>query len=237
VSKHGPLVRVLAWCALGCAGFLAVVGGLALWGPGLVAVGVGGLLAGCTAAGVVSESVGSRSRSTAESAVQAVAWTICGLLVLAGIAALAGGVVAAVGVGATLAFLLIRFGRRRPAAGSPAARPPTGQVLRFPTTPAAAAAAGLGGGKERMLPPVTGLTTQQLGQEWVRTTEALARRLDPLVRASVVLRRAEALDELERRDPDGFTRWFATGPLVTSDPARYVRDRPRLDGPAETDAA
>jgi hypothetical protein len=247
VSIHGPLARVLTWAGLGCAGFLAVAGGLVLRGPGLVAVCVGGLLAGCTAAGLAREATGPRRRSTLESAVQAAAWTVCGLLILSGIAASAGGVVATLSVGAALAVLLIRVRRRRPAAGSTVVRPSVApqwpsaaEVLLRPVPPPdGAESSGRfdGMGSARVLPPVAGLTTRELGREWARTTEALAGRLDTGVRAALVRRREQALDELERRDPDGFTRWLAVGPVVGSDPADYVRGGPRADGPAESDAA
>jgi hypothetical protein len=84
--------------------------------------------------------------------------------------------------------------------------------------------------------PVAALSTRALGQEWVRTTAALAGRLSPAARASLVGRREEALDELERRDSDGFARWLVAGP--GSDPADFVRDGPARRGPvADTDAA
>jgi hypothetical protein len=37
--------------------------------------------------------------------------------------------------------------------------------------------------------------------------------------------RAALLDELERRDPAGFTRWLAAGARASSDPARHLLDR------------
>jgi hypothetical protein len=77
------------------------------------------------------------------------------------------------------------------------------------------------------------LSTRALGQEWVRTSGVLAGRLDPAVRAALVRRRQEALDELELRDPDGFARWLIAGPVPGSDPAEYVR----RDRTAGTDAA
>jgi hypothetical protein len=246
-----PLARALWWIGVCCAGALAVVGGLALRGPGLLAVGVGGMLAACTAAGLARESATPQLRSTLEAAVQAAGWTLGGLLVLAGIAALAGGVVAAVWVGAVLAVLLVRTGlrRRSPAAGGPGARPavapqePSGAEVLILSMPSSEAEPTSGrsdtaAGAARLLPPVADLSTRELGQEWTRTTAALARRLEPAVRECLVHRRGEALDELERRDPDGFGRWIAAGPVSGSDPAEYVRGARRLGGPqAETGAA
>jgi hypothetical protein len=52
-----------------------------------------------------------------------------------------------------------------------------------------------------------------------------------------VRRRQEALDELERRDPAGFARWLASGATVDDDPTLYVVERPRDEGPADSQAA
>lgn len=224
MSHRGPLARVLTWIGVGGAGLVAVVGGLALRGPGLMAVGVGGVLAGCTAAGIARESTAPGRRSTLECAVHAVCWTVGALLVLAGIATLAGGAVAVLCVGAVVAVLLVRFGRSRPAGGRPAPASHQTAVLRFPVAPPASG-------------PVAASPTADLGQEWMRTTRALAGRLDARERASLVQRRQEVLDELERRDPDGFARWLAAAPGAGSDPSDYVRGGPVLGGSAETDAA
>jgi hypothetical protein len=246
---RGRLTRALWWIGVVCAGALGVAGALALRGPGLVAVGVGGLLAACTAAGLARESATPRLLSTLESAVQAASWTVGGLLVLAGIAALAGGVVVALSVGAMLAVLLVRAGLRRrhvvaggPVTGSTATRQWTSgaEVLLLAVPPSddepVPGPSDTATGAARPLPPVAELSTRELGQEWARTTVALAGRLEPAVRESLVHRRGETLDELERRDPEGFGHWIAAGPA--SDPAEYVRGAPRLGGPqAESDAA
>ena len=73
------------------------------------------------------------------------------------------------------------------------------------------------------LPPVSALSTEALGQEWVRTTTALSGPLDARTREAIVVRRQQTLDELERRDPDGFARWLAAGPVPGSDPADWLR--------------
>jgi hypothetical protein len=72
-------------------------------------------------------------------------------------------------------------------------------------------------------PPVSLLHTSDLGSEWLRTTSALARRVEPDARQDIIRRRQETLDELERRDPEGFARWLAAGPTTDSDPAAFVR--------------
>ena len=82
------------------------------------------------------------------------------------------------------------------------------------------------------------LSTEELGREWLEGTTVLAGRLDPAVRTAIVRRRQDALDELERRDPDGFLRWMTTGPVLDRDPARFVRGRRTAgESPAGTDAA
>ncbi len=54
-------------------------------------------------------------------------------------------------------------------------------------------------------------------------TTALSGPLDARSREAIVARRQEALDELERRDPEGFARWLAGVPLPGSDPSGDLR--------------
>lgn len=231
---RAPLPRVLMWAAALACGLVAVAGGLALRGPELVAVGVAGLLAGCMTAGIARERpAGSRDRSTFELAASVGAATIGLLLLIAGIAALAGGAVAVLAVGTVLlGVLVVRLARGRGAvARSTADRAPAPphRVTERRAHPAELA---------MLLPPVAVLTTAELGQEWLRTNAILAGRLGAAARASLVARREEALDELERRDPAGFARWMAAGPTLSSDPAGYVSGGPlRGDPAADTDAA
>jgi hypothetical protein len=249
VSVRGPLARMLLGIGLFCGGSLAVAGGLALGGPGMVAVAVAAALAGCTAAGIAREAPVPDRRSTVEWAVQAAGWTAGVLMVVAGVAALAGGVVAALAVGVGLAVVLaVRAGRVRcrPAADrdvtppTPAPSWPVGvDVLLLPVPPEEPPAGrDDNSGAARLLPPVAGLPTRALGEEWQFTTAALAARLGPAARQWLVGRREAVLDELERRDPAGFARWLATGPTRGSDPAEWVHGGPVHDGPAAgTDAA
>ena len=188
------------------------------------------------AAGITREMpVASRSRSTLEAAASVGAATVGVLLLIAGIAALAGGAVAFLTIGVVVVVVLIaRTVRgRRAVAGSTADR-------TMPLHPAPVRPVRPQGDAElaSLLPPVAALTTSELGQEWLRTSGVLAGRLDAAARASLVARREEALDELERRDPDGFARWLAAGPTLSSDPAGYVHGGPlRGDSAADTDAA
>jgi hypothetical protein len=223
---------VLIWALALLCGLVGVAGGLALRGPEMVAVGIAGVLAGCMAAGITRETpVGSRRRSTLEAAASAGAATVGVLLLIAGIAALAGSAVAVLTVGgAVLAVAVVQLvhGRRRAA---PSAMPRDPKAVR-PVHPHRTAELS------SLLPPVAVLTTQELGQEWTRTSAVLAGRLDAAAREALVARRQQALDELERRDPAGFARWLAVAPTLSSDPAGYVHGGPlRGDPAADTDAA
>lgn len=228
MPTRGPLGRSLLGLGIACGGFLAVAGGVVLWGPGLVAVGVAGGVSAALAAGVVRESSATNRRGAGETALLTAATTIGVLLVIAGVAAVAGGVVAALvtgaGVLAGLAVVLLRHQRRRPAA--------TAGAGSWPPPASAATARGI-----VPAPPVAALPTTALGREWLRSTTALATRLQPSARAAIVRRRQETLDELERRDRDGFARWLAGGPVPGSDPAEFVRGDVRGDQAAGTDAA
>ena len=230
MSIRRTLLRVLLGGVLLGGGGLAVAGALALRGPGLVAVGLAAALAGCMAAGIVREAPHRARGSALEAAVWAAGSTLVVMLVVAGIATLAGGLVAsvavAVGVVAALVVFLVRGRGRRSAGAARGGMAPTpGVLLRLPLAPVEP-------------DEVAVLTTGDLGDEWLHTTAALAGRLDPATRQSLVDRREAVLDELERRDPDGFTRWLAAAPTRGSNPADFVRGGPARRGPvADTDAA
>ena len=236
---RSPFSRVLLGGLLIGGGVLAVLGGLSLHGNGLIGVCLAATLAACTAAGITREAPGSTRASILESAVWTAGWTAGGLLVVAGVTTVAGGAVATVVVAAGLAaFLAVRLRRspHRPTRATTQDRV-GGDVLRLPVTPQAARPGG-SDGPERLLPPVTALTTRALGDEWLRTTAALAGRLTPGARGWLVATPEEMLDELERRDSGGFNRWLAAGPTRDSDPADFVRGGPAHRGPvADTDAA
>jgi hypothetical protein len=205
VSTRGPLPRFLLGLGAVAGGVLAVVGGLALRPPGLVAVGLAAVVAACLAAGVARESRPGRA-AVVDAAWKAGATTVVVLLVLSGTAVL-GGAVLTLGVAGAAAVAwsvgwLVRA-QRAVAAAAPVVAP-----ARPPSFP---------------LPPVSSLSTGDLGREWTRTTAALGGRLDARTREAIVVRRQETLDELERRDPDGFARWLAGLPLAGSDPSGDLR--------------
>jgi len=196
------LPRLLFWTGAVVGGGLAVVGGLALRPPGLVAVGLAALVAACLAAGVVRESRPER-QAVVDAAWKAGVATVAVLLVLSGTAVLGGAVltllVVGVAAGTWAVVRLVRGSRPGSSLVVPAARPAV------------------------VLPPVSSLSTEDLGREWVRTTTALAGPLDAGTREAIVARRQQTLDELERRDPDGFARWLSGVPLPGSDPSGDLR--------------
>ncbi|RZU34332.1 hypothetical protein [Blastococcus saxobsidens] len=219
---RGPFARFLAGVALVLLAAVAVIGGVALRGPGLVAVLVSGAMAGCIAAGVARETPAPRRRSITESALHTAAVTVAVLLVLSGAALLLGGGFAVLLVGmAGAGWAVTRWLRRRQVE---AGRPARVQDFGHPVV--------LG------MPVAAGLPTSELADEWVRTGVALRGSLEPATRQGLVVRRSQLLDELERRDPDGFARWLAAGPLDSADPTGFVRGGPRRSGPSsETKAA
>jgi len=235
VPTRGPFVRVLLGVGVGLASALALIGGVALRASGVVAVLLAGAVAACLAAGVARETTGAHLPAP-EAAARAAGWTVGSLFVLSGMAALGGGLAAVLaGAGGAIIALAVWLVRSpRPSremsphtltaevTGAPAPAAP------MPAAPWHAAPAGRfdAAGSARLSAPVTELPTAALGREWLRTTAALAGRLEPAARESIVRRRQEALDELERRDADGFARWLAAGPAPGSDPADFVHGEP-----------
>jgi hypothetical protein len=204
-----PVRALLARSALALllllAAALAAVGGISIGGSGLAAVTVAGVVAACLGAGIARDSGGVDPRQAGvDTAWRAAVGTICALLVLSGCAVLAGGAMTALVAGIGLGALLVRWVLRSVVSQRQASVAPVVPLV--------------GGGTA----PVGGLSVAALGREWLRTSAALAQARGPLVRAALVERRREALDELERRDPAGFARWLAEGATVDSDPARYV---------------
>ncbi len=202
MSTRGPLPRLLSWTGAVVGGALAVVGGLALRPPGLVAVGLAAVVSACLAAGVVRESRPGH-QAVVDAAWKAGAATVAVLLVLSGTAVLGGAVLTLlVAGGAAGTWTVTRLVR-----DSRSGWPSLGATAR----PAV------------VLPPVSSLSTEDLGREWVQTTTALAGPLDAATREAIVVRRQQTLDELERRDPDGFARWLSGIPLSGSDPNGDLR--------------
>jgi hypothetical protein len=66
------------------------------------------------------------------------------------------------------------------------------------------------------------LSTAELCLAWRRSYLALLDVTSSPARCTIVRMRECLLDELERRDRDGFTRWLDTGARAGSDPGRYL---------------
>ena len=189
-------------------GTVAAVGGVSLGASGLVAVALAAVVAACLAAGVVRDDAANRPRhAVAEVAWRTAVGTVAVLLLLTGSTVLAGGAVTALLTGCAVGALGARWAVRQVTA-----------ARRRPDAPVVAPTGAEGGS-------VRALSTPALGREWLRTSQALAVQRAPLARQDLVRRRAETLDELERRDPAGFARWLAESAAVDSDPAGYVSDR------------
>jgi hypothetical protein len=229
-----PLSRFLTIVGLIAGGLVGVVGGLSLRGPGIVAVGVAGALAACLGWGMAREADHPRRRTVAESAVLAAGWTVGVLLVLTGTSVLAGGLMAALLAGAGAVAALVFWVVRSPRQESPAPSAPRttslGNTVRDIAPLGRAPRADAVRDTARAVRPVAELSTEALGHEWVETTVVLNGRLRADEARSLVCRRQETLDELERRDPVGFARWLLDG--ATSDPSVFVRGRAGKAGEA-----
>lgn len=68
-----------------------------------------------------------------------------------------------------------------------------------------------------------GATTSDLCRAWRVSYLVLQNVRDPQEWAELAATRRRYLDELDRRDPDGFRRWLEEGARAASDPARYIR--------------
>ena len=208
------LVRALTVLGVAGCGFLALAAGVVLHGPYLLVPLIAAGLVACVACGVREE----RGRTAAVTAVVAAAATVAAVMVVTGLTLLAGGPVAATVTLAAAAaggvgWLLKGMRRRRGGAA----------VVAPARAGSGAAPEPLPARPDRSPLPVSLLPTPALGTEWVRSTASLAGRLEPAARQEIVRRRAEALDELERRDPSGFARWLTAEPRLHSDPAAFVR--------------
>ncbi|MCZ2817617.1 hypothetical protein [Modestobacter sp. VKM Ac-2984] len=207
-----PLRALLTRSALGLlvlfGGALAAIGGVSLGLPGLIAVALAAAVAACLGAGIARDAaVRDPGQAALDAAWRSAVATVAVLLLLSGCAVVAGGAITVLLVAIGLLAVLVRWAVRSVRAdrrGAPAV------VLPLTTDDGW----------------VRALSVPALGREWVRTSAALAETREPVARQQLVHRRQEALDELERRDPEGFARWLAAGATVDSDPAQYVSGDP-----------
>jgi hypothetical protein len=200
-------MRVSLAVALTCCGMLALISGVVLHGACLVGLLIAAGLVACVAHGVRDNDAAPRGAVALEAAG---ATTAIGM-VATGVGVLAGPAIAmAVTASAMVAAGGLVWLRRRSAATATAAPARPGRTPAPTSTDP--------------LLPVSRLSTPALCGEWMDSTAALAGRPDPAVWQEVVRRRAEALDELERRDPAGVARWVTAGRGLQNDPADFLRE-------------
>jgi hypothetical protein len=66
------------------------------------------------------------------------------------------------------------------------------------------------------------VSTSQLCREWLDSYQALSQATSATARLHIVMARQRCLDELERRDPDGFQAWLASAASAGGDPSRFL---------------
>ena len=204
------------WILLAVAGFLLGAVGVVALPTGVVLAWIGlGLFIGAFARRPARQrsTVGKMPVSGAGplAGVTAAALTVAGGLILAGLVVLVGAA-GAVAIAALLAAaaLWIRRGRGVPqecmtVQGAAAARTPD---LRSAAQP------------PQVVPAE--LSTPELCLAWRRSYVALLDVPAGPGRCEIVRFRERLLDEIERRDRDGFTRWLEAGARAGSDPSRYL---------------
>lgn len=205
MPKRRRLVRLaLISAGLLCAAVVVAASAVVLHGPAPMLVAV----AAAVAAGAAATATNKGRAAAADAAWKAAAITVTAVVLVAGLAVLAGGAVASIGgLGAAAVGVVLLLLRGRPVRKVWSVRhgPLTLRLDRLPA-------------------PVSQLRTPALSSEWRWTTAALTDQLAARTRQALVQWRHEALDELERRDPIGFARWLAVGALVAGDPAQFMQD-------------
>jgi hypothetical protein len=187
-----------------CGAVLAAASVVVLHGPAMLLVAA----AAASAAGAAALTTDKGRPAAAAVAWKAAAITVTAIVLVSGLAVLAGGAVAAIGgLGSAVVAAGVLLLRARSRSGARTQR----QGSQRP-------------GLDCPAVPVAQLPTSALASEWRWTTGELAGRLDPRTRQAIARRRRETLDELERRDPTGFARWLAVGAPPASDPAEFVQN-------------
>ena len=75
--------------------------------------------------------------------------------------------------------------------------------------------------------PLQSMDNSMLCLAWRTSFVALQRPLDEPSRMRIVERRQQVLDEIERRNPDGFSAWMVSGARAGGDPSRYISQQGR----------
>jgi hypothetical protein len=216
VTARGPVARILIGLGLLCGLVLALLSSVVLHGASLLfVVAVAGLVAWAASRTVDDRRAARAAAWQAAGSTVALSMLVAGAVVLGGAAA--GVLVSGLALAAGGAVWLRHVRRARLAGRAGRDRPPARD-----DAPPAPAPVSLAGWLDGSPSPVSLMPFPTLGSEWVRTTAALASRLEPAARFAVVRRRHEVLDELERRDPAGFASWLAAGTAMNGDPAGFL---------------
>jgi hypothetical protein len=161
------------------------------------------------------------------------------VLVLAGCVALFGGALTASTALLVLVGVVVWAVRARrdgrttaPTAAPPAAPSPDGSAATTSaaTTSAAMTSAAMTSAATTSPEddvPLGALSIEQICLGWQRSYVELHRHPTGSVAwADCGRRRRHYLDELERRDPEGFARWLSAGARAASDPGRFIPTHP-----------
>jgi hypothetical protein len=211
VPKRRLVRLALIAAALFCGAVVVAASAVVLNGPAPLLVAGGAAIA----AGAAACTTDKGRAAAVDAAWKAATVTVMAIVLVAGLAVLAGGTVATIaGLGCAVVAAVVLVLRAPPVrtAWSKRHGPQWLWVDRSPV-------------------PVSRLATSALAHEWRRTTVARADQPDPRTCQALVQRRQQVLDELERRDPIGFARWLAVAPPA-SDPAEFMEGR----GATGTDA-
>jgi len=71
-------------------------------------------------------------------------------------------------------------------------------------------------------PPCQSYSDAELCWRWRTSFAALQRTVSPDERLRLIETRSALLEELSRRDPEGFARWLNSGARAASDPSRFL---------------
>lgn len=133
-------------------------------------------------------------------------------------------------VGVAAGRHVVRGTRHRPD------QPPVGPVRSVAVVvPAPAPESESAFAADQSAPDLTGWDDHRLALAWRSSYLRLQRLLQAHQCAgvdAVARERGHYLDEIERRHPEGFRAWIASGARAPSDPSRYLgpRDQTRRDG-------
>ena len=201
-------VSITVGSALGALGLVALPFG-ALIGWSLLGLTIGLCVWQGAGQSSVMRKLTGAGRSSVTTGVMAGAAVVAVCLAVSGLAIVAG-TTAAVSLSVMAAAVWVVWRLRRGSVSPRGERDPVAQAASVAPEPVRDRAA------------VSALSTSELCLAWRRSYLELLRATDDPTRQRVVRLRREYLDELERRDREGFARWLGSGARAGSDPQRYL---------------